>query len=159
MTAAATLAELRARYDAGTARLEAVLAALDPADLDRHAPGEWSARQTIHHLADAETMAYTRLRRLVAEPDPVIQGYDEGLWAESPLLGYAELPIEGAVTLLRAVRAASAAVLARLSEADLERSGNHTEGGHYPLRRWIEIYANHPVDHGGQIERAARGEA
>mgnify|MGYP003351716449 CR=1 FL=1 len=38
-----------------------------------------SARQTIHHLADSETMAYTRLRRLAAEPEPVIQGYDLAL--------------------------------------------------------------------------------
>ena len=127
-------------------------------DLDRHAPGEWSARQTIHHLADSETMAYTRLRRLAAEPEPVIQGYDEGAWADSRLLGYAELPVEGSIALLRAVRVGSAALLARLGEADLDRTGTHTEAGPYTLRRWIETYARHPFDHGGQIERAARGE-
>ena len=50
-----------------------------PADrLDSHEPGDWSARQIIHHVADSEAQSYARLRRLLAEPDgAVIQGYDE----------------------------------------------------------------------------------
>lgn len=148
----------RRTYAEGTAFLDSVLKAMNPADLDRHAPGEWSARQAIHHLADSETMAYTRLRRLVAEPNPVIQGYDEGLWAESPTLGYAELPIEGAVALYRAVRAASAVVLDRLTDADLDKTGTHTERGAFSVRQWIEVYSKHPLDHGSQIQRALRGE-
>lgn len=154
----ADLAALRARYAEGTRYVERLVAGADPASLDRHAPGAWSARQTLHHLADSETMAYTRLRRLLAEPDPVIQGYDEGAWADAPLLGYAELPADGALALYSAVRAASAILVGRLSEADLERAGTHTEGGRYTVRRWLEIYTEHPFDHGAQFERALRGE-
>ncbi|MFM2105822.1 MAG: hypothetical protein RL338_854 [Chloroflexota bacterium] len=154
----ADLEALRRRYDEGTRYVEAVVAAASPGDLDRHAPGAWSARQTIHHLADSETMAYTRLRRLLAESDPVIQGYDEGSWANAPVLGYAELPVDAAVALYGAVRRSSASIVARLTEADLERAGNHTEGGRYTVRRWLEIYTEHPFDHGAQFERALRGE-
>ena len=64
------------RFRTGTADVEAALAGITPEELDR-APAEadaWTARQVAHHLADSETMAYIRLRRLIAEDTPVIAG-------------------------------------------------------------------------------------
>jgi hypothetical protein len=97
--------ERLARYATG---FDAVRAALDghtDADLDRRAPdGGWSARMVVHHLADSESNAYVRLRRLVAEESPLIVGYDEELWASR--LHY-DRPIEASLAVLGAVRAAS----------------------------------------------------
>jgi hypothetical protein len=154
------LAALRARYLEGTHHVERLVATLGSDDLDRHAPGSWSARQVIHHLADSEAQSYGRLRRLLAEPDgSVIQGYDESAWAAAPLLGYETLPIESSLAVFSAVRNASAVLLERITDTDLERWGTHTESGRYPLGRWLEIYARHPFDHADQLERAVRGEA
>lgn len=143
---------LVARYRAGVDEVEANVAGATDAQLDaRPGPGEWSARQVVHHLADSETMAATRLRRLLAEDEPVIHAYDEGRFAE--VLHY-DRPIAASLVLLRAVRAASAEILERLTEADLERNGTHTESGPYGVRTWIETYLAHPSDHAAQIRTA-----
>jgi hypothetical protein len=58
--------------------VEEVVSGLGDEDLD-HAPadGGWSAREVIHHLADSEMTSAIRLRTLLAEDSPMIQGYDE----------------------------------------------------------------------------------
>ena len=98
-------------------------------------------------------MAYTRLRRLVADEDPQIQGYDEPRWAKR--LHY-ERPIAEAVAVTHAVRAASLSLLESLTPQEWERHGMHSESGAYSVDRWLEIYASHPHEHAAQI-RAARG--
>ena len=143
------------RYRGGSAAVDAALADISEAELDHRPPdGGWTARQVAHHLADSEAMAYTRLRRLVADPDPVqIQGYDEPRWAER--LHY-DRPIEVAVAVVHAVREASLALLDALTDDEWRRTGTHSEGGAYGVERWLEIYAEHPHEHAAQI-RAARG--
>lgn len=147
-----------AAYRAATAEfLEAALA-VAPEDLDRHHPEGWSARQIIHHLADSETQSYLRVRRMLAEPHPVIQGYDEEAWAECATLGYTELPVEVSLRVYEAVRAASAGVIDRMTLADLERTGNHTERGDITVAHWLDMYTRHPREHAQQLAHALKGE-
>ena len=106
-------------------------------------------------MADSEAQSYTRLRRLLAEPaGSIIQGYDEAAWANCEALGYAELPIAHSLAVVAAVRAASADLLERLSEADLERYALHSATGHYSVASWITIYTKHPRDHAAQMAEA-----
>ena len=122
---------------------------------DRHRDGAWSARQIVHHVADSETQSYVRLRRLLAEPPgSVIQGYDEAAWAECRALGYRDLSVETPLRVFEAVRRASLDILERLSDADLERYGEHSESGRYTLGAWLEIYTRHPLDHADQLIEA-----
>ena len=144
-----------ARYAAGFAEVTAALAGATDAELDSHGPTGWSARQVVHHLADSETMAATRIRRLVADDDPVIQGYDEPVWAER--LHY-DRPIEASLALVGAVRGASHQLLRSLTADEWGRSGVHSESGAYSVERWLEIYADHCHEHADQIRRARRGE-
>ena len=109
----------------------------------------------VHHLADSEAMAYIRLRRLIAEDDPQIQGYDEPEWARR--LHY-DRPIDASLAVLRAVRAASLELLRSLTEDEWARTGTHTESGAYSVERWLGIYAEHSHEHADQIRRARRGE-
>ena len=135
-------------YDAVVAALEgATEAALDA----RPGEGAWTAREVVHHLADAETMASTRLRRLLAEEDAVIHAYDENVYARA--LHY-DRPIDGALAVIEAVRAASLELLELLEDADWKRVGTHTESGEYSVEDWLEIYAAHPYDHADQIRSA-----
>ncbi|MEI6844679.1 MAG: DinB family protein [Actinomycetes bacterium] len=141
-------------YQAATKYFTDLVAKLSPADLDKSALGEWTPRQVIHHLADSEAQSYARLRRLVAEPlGSAIQGYDEGAWSENAILGYTELPIENSLAVYNAVRAGSLDIIKRLSLADLDRYGEHSEVGKFTIARWIKGYTNHPKDHSGQIEK------
>ena len=136
------------------------LAVGTPANLlDVHHDNGWSARQVIHHMADSEAQSYSRLRRLVAEPEgSLIQGYDESAWAQCEALGYTSAPVENAIAVYAAVRASSLDLLKRLTEADLEKSGVHTEAGKYTVDRWLTTYTKHPHDHGDQLVRATKGQ-
>lgn len=148
------IAALATSYAAATQEFLDAVAAMTPAQLDASDGEGWTPRQVIHHMADSEAQSYVRLRRLVAEPDPVIQGYDEAAWATAPLLGYTELPIEHSLAVFTAVRASSLDIIRRLTSADLDRSGTHSESGPCSLRQWVEIYAGHPRDHADQLRRA-----
>ena len=142
------------RFRIGSEAVNEALAGITDEELDRApADGGWTARQVAHHLADSEAMAYTRLRRVLADEDPQIQGYDEPRWSER--LHY-DRPIAEAVAVVHAVRAASLSLLEALTPEEWERHGIHTESGAYSVDRWLEIYAPHPHEHAEQI-RAARG--
>ncbi len=147
-------AALLDRFRTGYAEVEAAVAGISDAELDHPPPdGGWTARQVVHHLADSEGTAYVRLRRLIAEDDPVIVGYDEPEYARR--LHY-DRPIASSLAVLRAVRESSLSLLESLTPAEWERSGSHSESGPYSVDRWLEIYASHAHDHAAQI-RAARG--
>jgi len=148
--------ELIARYRAGAADVDAALAGATADELDRRPdPTAWTAREVVHHVADSETNSYIRLRKLMAEDDAVIQGYDEGHWAK--VLHY-DRPIDASLAVIHAVRAASAELLDRLSDADFERVGTHSQRGQYSMADWLEDYVNHPYDHADQIRRARKGQ-
>ena len=154
-----TLAEQVAAYEAATRAFLEQAAALDRSKLDAKHPEGWSPRQVIHHVADSEAQSYARLRRIVAEPlGSIIQGYDEGAWAASPALGYESDPIETPLAVFAAVRAGSLAVLRHLSDADLERYGDHSERGKFTIADWLKVYSRHPLEHGEQMAKALRGE-
>ena len=53
-----------------------------PAEARAWRPGEgrWSAQEVVIHCADSETYAAIRIRLLLAEPDPLIVGYDVAAW-------------------------------------------------------------------------------
>jgi len=146
------------KYESATKYFETLVNSLKPSDLDTKAPGEWSARQIIHHMADSEAQSYARLRRLLAEPEgSIIQGYDEGAWAESKNLGYEDLETTHSFSVTISVRNASADLIRRMSMADLEKFGTHTERGKFTISDWLKAYSNHPFDHGAQLERAVKG--
>ena len=150
-----TRATRLARFRTGSDDVEQALAGLPAGVLDRQpADGSWSARQILHHLADSETTAFIRLRRLVAEDDPTITGYDEPEFARR--LHY-ERPIASSLAVLGAVRAASLELLESLDPAEWERAGTHSESGSYSVDRWLAIYAEHAHDHANQIREAVAG--
>ena len=144
------------RFRTGTADVEDALAGINEAELDRPPANaeDWTARQVAHHLADSEAMAYIRLRRLIAEDQPVIIGYDEPEWARR--LHY-DRPIAGSLAVLTAVRAASLQLLESLRPEEWARTGTHSDSGSYGVETWLEIYANHAHDHADQIRAVRAG--
>lgn len=154
---AARRTDLLARYRAGHATILASLAGIDEAGLDaRPADGGWTPREVVHHTADSEMTAAIRLRRLVAEENPVIVGYDGDTFAAR--LRYADRPIEPALDAIAAARATTVQILDALTDAEWARTGTHSESGPYGIERWLEIYAVHCDEHADQIRRA-RAEA
>ena len=141
------------RYREGPAVVEAAVAGVSDADLDaRPADGGWSAREVAQHIADSEVTSAIRLRRLIAEDEPEIIGYDGNEFARR--LYYDSRPVATALSLISAVRAATAEILDRLSEAEWERKGSHNEHPSYGVYEWLEIYAEHCHEHAEQIRAA-----
>ena len=140
------------RYKQGYAEVAAALEGFPAGAMTAHPiPGKWSAAEIVHHLADSETQSATRLRKLLAEPFPVIQAYDQDEWARA--LRYSERPTGPALAAFRAARETTAQLLELMSEADWRRHGWHGESGSYHAERWLEIYAGHAHGHAGQIRR------
>jgi hypothetical protein len=150
---------LVAQYREGPAVVEAALAGATDAELDaRPADGGWTARETAHHIADSELTSAIRLRRLIAEDEPAILGYDGNVFARR--LYYGDRPVEPSLDAIRGARAATAEILDRLTEAEWQRTGTHDEHPSYGVLEWLEIYAAHCHEHVDQINAAlaeARG--
>jgi hypothetical protein len=145
-----------ARYKAGYAEVVAALKGIGPEELDwRPAPTEWSAREVVHHLADSETVAAIRLRRLLAEDKAVIQGYDQEEYARR--LRYQERPMEPSLQAFESARSTTAQIMDLMTDADWQRAGTHSELGAYTAERLLEIYSAHAHEHAAQIRKNREG--
>ena len=139
------------QYADGPRRLGEALAKVPAAARKwRPARGEWSAHEVICHCADSETTAYSRIRYVLAENDPLIVGYDQEEWARR--FDYHALPIEPALAAVASVRAMTTALLHTLPAEAWARKGRHTELGDFPAEKWLELYAEHLEGHARQIE-------
>ena len=155
---AARRRQLVERYRAGPTVVAAAVDGLDEAALDTRPPdGGWTPREVVHHTADSEMTSAIRLRRLIAEDDPLIVGYDGDQFAVR--LRYADRPIGPALDAIAAARSTTVQILDGLTEAQWQRTGTHAESGPYGVERWLEIYAEHCHEHADQIRRALAGGA
>jgi hypothetical protein len=140
------------RYATGAAAFREAVAGITDAELDaRPGPDDWTAREIVHHTADSEMRAAIRLRQLIAEDNPVIQGYDQDNYTRA--LHY-DRPIDASLDAVDAARRTSTELLNLLSEDEWKRTGTHTESGAYGVTDWLSIYAAHAHDHADQIRRA-----
>src|ERR1044071_5534631 len=114
-------------------------------------PGKWSAREIVHHLGDSESFSAGRLRKLLAEDNPVIQGYDQDQYAVR--LRYNERDMAPSLEAFRLARETTMQLLPMLSDEDWQRAGTHTESGRYTMEDWLRIYAAHAHNHAAQISR------
>jgi len=138
------------QYIDGYRAVAEALTGADDSQLDaRPAPGKWSAREVVHHLADSEITAATRLRLLVGTDNPQIHGYDQDEFAKR--LFY-DRPIEASLDAFKTARRSTAEILQRMTDADWSRAaGTHTQHGAYTAERWLQIYAPHAHRHAEQI--------
>jgi hypothetical protein len=134
------------------ATLQAEIAGIDNATLRRpEKPGKWSILQVIQHLADSEVVYRYRMRKILAQPTPEIQGYDQDLWAAN--LNYNEMDLSEALEIIRVLRSANLKMLHDLNETQLERYGMHSERGPESVRKVLQMLAGHDILHLNQIRR------
>lgn len=145
-------AKLIAQYRAGYSEIVDALMKITPEELDaRPGPGRWTAREIVHHLADSEMTSAVRLRLLIAEEAPEIKGYDQDEFARRL---YYDRPHETSLEVFRLARESTAEILERLTPAEWQRAGRHSEVGTYSVEKWLTIYAAHAHKHARQIREA-----
>jgi len=140
------------RYTRGPQLLREALARVPKEALQwRPAPGKWSAHEVVGHCADSETVSSTRIRYVVGEDRPTIQGYDQDRWAQA--FDYHAQPLDLALKQVEQVRAWTTELIRRLPDSAWAREATHTESGRYLASRWLELYAEHLEVHARQIDR------
>ena len=120
-----------------------------------YAPGKWTLRQVLIHIADAETVNLDRLRRLAAEEKPVIMGFDPDRWTAHLATGRRDLAITG--VLFAAARAAVIDLVRVLPEDVDARSGVHSEYGPRTFGEQVTVGWWHAAHHLEQVRAAAGG--
>ncbi len=115
------------------------------------APGKWSARDIIAHLADAEVAFAFRLRQTLAEDHHVIQPFDQDLWAKS----YPGSDAQIALAALSALRAWNVSLIGSVKPPHLSKPVTHPERGSMTFQTIVETMAGHDRNHIKQIEAIA----
>jgi hypothetical protein len=106
--------------------------------------GRWSIQQVVIHCMDSDLIAADRLKRMIAEDNPTLIGYDENKFAQG--LFYHDQPAEQAVQVLDLNRKLFAEVLRRLPPSAWQRKGTHNERGVITAGSYLKSTVDH-LDH------------
>lgn len=106
--------------------------------------GRWSIQQVVVHLADAEFAFADRVRRIIAQDDPVLLAWDENWFVQN--LFYDQQSAEDAAELVRLTRRQTARILRAAPPAALTRTGRHSERGPQSVTDVLNYAVTH-LDH------------
>lgn len=116
-------------------------------------PQDWSVHEVLVHMADSESMAALRVRKLIVEPGTTLMGYEEAKWADA--LEYRKQDADDALQIIKLARQTTYRLLKTLPAEVFSHSVKHPEYDEpYTFDRWLSIYAGHIPDHVGQMMRA-----
>jgi hypothetical protein len=108
-------------------------------------PGKWSIQQLIVHLMDSHVTAACRMRKIIAEDNPLITAYDESRFAAR--LCYETTDAQTAGEIFRLVQGMMAGVLRQLPDEAFQRTGVHTETGEVVLASMVRGCIEHLEHH------------
>ncbi|GLH69826.1 hypothetical protein GETHPA_13590 [Geothrix rubra] len=149
-------AALLLSYAQGPEQLRRAVEGLPAALLDaRPAPGAWTIREVVVHVAEAELHGYLRMRFAMAQEGVTVLPYDQEAWAAT--FAGADQPLSEVLDLFRLVRELLARQLRSLSEAQWARSVRHPEAeAPLTLEALLARYEHHLKVHLAQIARTHR---
>jgi uncharacterized damage-inducible protein DinB len=134
-------------------KLEKLLAKRSPEQIEqRPAPGKWSLREIMAHLADCELAFGFRLRQGAAGVE-MIQPFDQDDWARN----YGAYDFAAAMTTYRALRAWNLAFIHSLTEEQKARAITHPERGTMTTWTIVETMAGHDLHHLTRLEKQLPG--
>ena len=111
---------------------------------------EWSVYEVLIHLADSETNAALRARKLLVEPGGTLMGYDQEKWTAE--LNYHEQSYEDALEIVRLVRTTTYELLKKQPDQVFDHWVKHPEYEEpYTFENWLNIYSAHIPGHIDQI--------
>ncbi|HTQ39698.1 MAG TPA: DinB family protein [Pirellulales bacterium] len=138
--------QLIERYAAEADDLGKSIAGLSQDDLNAFpVPGTWSIQQIVLHMLDSDLIAADRMKRVIAEDNPLLLGYDESKFAQR--LHCDKLDPHLACEVFAKNRRLMAEILHRCSDADFQRTGIHSERGKITLLDLVNTYTQHLQHH------------
>ncbi|MDX2115471.1 MAG: DinB family protein [Planctomycetota bacterium] len=154
--------ELVERFVRGTERLDRRVLELSDAEQDTFfreeaGVGRWSCRVLVGHLADADIVFVHRMRRMVAEENPVLAAWDEDAFLDAGLYqprdASKKLPVAGSVAMIHTARLWCGDWLRTLEAAQFGRRGLHPQRGEQTVRVVLEYATWHLEHHGWYLRK------
>lgn len=131
-------------------RIEALAPRLNP-ELS-YAQGKWTAREILCHMADCELGMGFRIRQILSEDNHTVQPFEQDDWARL----YGDVSMTQALQAFKGLRRWHLALIAGLSEEQLERTYYHPGRGEWEsLRTLVGFLAGHDLNHLAQLEAIA----
>ena len=145
----ADLAELRRAGEATLPYFSADASALARS----YAFGKWTLRQLLIHLVDGESVFLDRVRRLIADQEPLLLAFDENRWADHLFAPQRDLAAAG--RLFAASRATLIELASLCPPALHGREGRHSERGTRTLAQVVRFVHQHNAHHLDQLAAIA----
>jgi uncharacterized damage-inducible protein DinB len=115
------------------------------------APGKWSVREILCHLADCELVFAFRFRQTVSQDHHTVQPFDQDHWAKQ----YTAYSAADALAAFTAFRHWNLLFLRSLPSSVYEKVVSHPERGQGTFQVLLETMAGHDLNHLAQIEAIA----
>ena len=139
-------AALIADYLAGPAALRQAIQGMTPTQLNAvPIPGKWSTRQVICHIADFEPVYADRIKRVIAEDEPLLMSGDPDQFAAK--LAYDQRDLETELQLIEVVRRHLAGILRTLPAETIQRAGKHSRDGLLTIETLLTRITGHIPHH------------
>jgi uncharacterized damage-inducible protein DinB len=136
-------------------KTRAAVSGFTPSDFERsHAPGKWTARELLIHMAHAEIVFGTRVRFALTLPNYVVQPFDQDEWMKLDGRG---LDGQAALALFSFNRAFNLGLFKRLTAEDRARTFTHPERGQMTIEDVLTMTAGHEVHHLAHLQAVAAG--
>jgi len=133
-------------------KIRAIAASWSPQQFERsYAPGKWSARQILIHLAQTELALGARARMAVSTPNYAAQSFDQDEWLKRD----GSLGAREALDAFVATAAMNRAFFAGLSATDRAKTLSHPEYGSLTVDWILNQMAGHQIHHLKQLEQIA----
>jgi hypothetical protein len=145
--------ELLERLAAGPARFATAACRVAAAESrSGAAPGEWTPREVVAHLAAVEAAVFqVRLDQLASEGAPV------WAWTEpGPLDTPETATLDGALETFSALRSGTLARVTGLGEAGWSRAGTHATYGRLDVAGLLGVVVDHDDEHLAGLETRGR---
>ena len=113
-----------------------------------YAPGKWSARQILVHLAQTELALGTRARFALTQPGYTAQPFSQDDWMPVD----ADTDARTALAAYTSLRELNLEMWRRLTPEQLDRAFSHPEYGDLAVRWIMAQMAGHDIHHLKQLE-------
>ncbi|TCZ70211.1 DUF664 domain-containing protein [Paenibacillus albiflavus] len=147
--------DLIKEYALGYAMLRDAIEGLTEEELRyKPAPDKWSIHQILIHVTDSEISSTSRLKKVLAEDEPLLISFDQDAWANN--LGYDLMDREQYLLLFKLLRSSMQTILDNLTSEQSERVGVYVDQKRFTFKQLTEFRVEHVRDHLDQIERVKK---
>lgn len=133
-------------------KLQRLIAELKPQQLAfRPGEGQWSIKEIVTHLADAELVYGFRYRKILAEDAAEAPAFDQELWISR--LSAPQRDFKAILEMFKTVRRSNLDLLKVTPAKNLQRAGAHPEYGPLTVAQLMIHLAVHDLNHLKQLRR------